>query len=201
MHVLGYFSSEGFLPTVCTLMHEDVCVPAETKKPHFRADFSERAQNREWAEKEERYRWRGKEAGREAEEVSFREIKLISLSLCRGWYFSSVTEVHPHPDTIAATTLTTMSVSGWPWHSPAGDNRLNLFHFMPQAPKYNPCGAPPGPAAPLCPLPPGPPPWVESWQRLPQSTGLSCWDGGLRDYRPSEEITVCVCVKECVCDG
>ncbi len=102
-----------------------------------------------------RYRWRG----REAEEVSFREIKLISLSACSGWYFIYQRGLrccdpllHPflHPNT-ATTTSTAISVSGWPRRSPAGDNRLNLFHFMPQAPKYNPCGAPPGPASPLCP--------------------------------------------------
>lgn len=91
----------------------------------------------------------------------------------------------------ATTTSTVISVSGWPRCSPAGDNRLNLFHFMPQAPKYNPCETPPGLAAPLY-LPFRPPPRVESWQQLPQSTGLSCEDGGLQDYRPSEEITVSV---------
>ncbi|KAI9542981.1 hypothetical protein NQZ68_013912 [Dissostichus eleginoides] len=61
-----------------------------------------------------------------------------------------------------------------------------------------------GPDAPLqalrlpCAPPPGPPPLVESWQRLPQSTGLSRRDGGLQDYRPSEEITV---VKKCPQDA
>lgn len=42
--------------------------------------------NLECGEQEERYRLREREreAGREAEKVSFREIKLISLSVCSG---------------------------------------------------------------------------------------------------------------------
>lgn len=40
--------------------------------------------NLECVEQEERYRLREREAGREAEKVSFREIKLISLSVCSG---------------------------------------------------------------------------------------------------------------------
>lgn len=99
------------------------------------------------------------EAERDAREVSFREIKLVSLSVCSGWYFIYQRELRccdPPPHSIPMPpppppTSTAMSVSDWPRRSPAGDNRLNLFHFMPQAPKYNPCGAPSGPVAPLCP--------------------------------------------------
>lgn len=146
---------------------------------------------------------REREAGREAEKVSFREIKLISLSVCSGWYFIYQWGLRccdpptPHPNTITTTTSTVMSVSGRPRHSPAGDNRLNLFHFMPQAPKYNPCGAPPGPAAPLCP-PSGPP----ALGRKLAAAAPVHWAKPLR-WRPARLQAIwgnyCVCMCACVC--
>lgn len=143
---------------------------------------------------------------REAHEVSYREIK-TNTSLFLYWlifHLPAGTEVLPsliYPPQSNATTSTTTSVSGWSRHSPAGDNRLNLFHFMPQALKYNPCGAPPSPAAPLCTLPPGPPPALG--KKLAVAAPVH-W-AKLQRWRPVRLQTIwgnyCVCVCVYVCPG